>query len=175
MKITHTPRLHVLNLMINICIIALGLYSCNEPAKSKDKVNIKNDYDLISTYFKEQHHYALTDSINTIFILTDVGCMPCNKHFSELMTNYLNDPGSIFLILASGTNIDLSSYTGSKHAIFYGEPENIKNNILKQSKAIFIRNKQIDTTIIIDARQIEIQFQKITTKKSAENLTKETE
>ncbi|MBI3519982.1 MAG: hypothetical protein HY062_11570 [Bacteroidetes bacterium] len=162
MKKLHIPILCFWSVLINLGVLLLVLTCCTEKNTTTEVHKTENQYDSIADYLKRQHQYALSDSIKTIFILTDIGCMPCNKHFSELMSDNLSNSSSLFLILASGVNLDLSSFNSSKSKVFYDRPENITNIFLKQSKAIFIKHHQVDTSIIIEARQIDWQLKTIT-------------
>jgi len=141
------------------------MISCtqNNTGKLEEKQlkKTKSSYRVMADYFKEQQNYKLTTGIKTVFVLSDMGCPPCNKHFSQLMTDHLNDSSAVFLIIASGTNIDLSEYTKAKSRVFYDKPENIKNDLFNTSKAIFIKQQHIDTIIIIDARGFELQFKEM--------------
>lgn len=95
--------------------------------------------------------------------------MPCNKHFSELMKENLNDSSSLFLILASGSNIDISEFNNTNNRVFFDRDENHKNNLFYDSKILFFKGKQIDTMITIDARKIDIQIKKINELINTEN------
>ncbi len=165
MKAIHTQRLHALNLKISVFLILFFALSCTENSQknSEGKIEIKpkTSYELISDYFKEQQNYKLTTGIKTVFVLSDDGCPPCNKHFSQLMIHHLNDSSAVFLIVASGTNIDLSEYTKAKSRVFYDKPENAKNILFNKSKAIFIKQQHIDTIINIDARGLDLQFEEM--------------
>lgn len=147
--------LHVLSSGISFYLLMVLSAACSSPAKEKDK---PGSYEELASYFKEKQGYTLTEHTKRIFILNDEGCMPCNKHFSELMTENLDDSTSLFLILASATNIDLSEFAKLKHRVFYDRPENIKTKVFDKSGLIFLRHKAIDTIISIDARQLELQF-----------------
>lgn len=160
-KIMKLTLLHSLNLKISISVFTFLLMNCNTSINNDNEIKVKNAYEDIKLYFKEKQNYFLKNKIKTIFILTDIGCMPCNKHFSNLITDNLNDTSSLFLVLASSTNIDLTEFKKNKTRVFYDKPENIKDNLLRNSKAIFIKNNKIDTAITIDARQIDLQFREI--------------
>lgn len=142
-------------------LILLSLISCFKNNNETVTHIVPTEYDVIHKYFLERQNYSISNSDKTIFVLTDVGCMPCNKHFSELISDNLNDSTSIFLILANGSNLDLSLFNKKNKKVFFDKQENIKNDILKKSKAIFLEQSKVDTSIVIDARQIEIQFKEI--------------
>ena len=154
-------RFHFLNFKFLFLISSIALISCNSNTPITSKDIIKNEYDEIKFYFETKQNYQLNNNIKTIFVLTDVGCMPCNKHFSNLITENLNNSSSIFLILASSTNIDLTEFKKSRNNVFFDKQENLNIKNLKKSKVLFLKNNNIDTSIIIDARQIDLQFREI--------------
>jgi hypothetical protein len=155
-------NLRVLNLKISFILLLFFALGCSDTAEqTTENKPTESRYTTISNYFKERHQVTITDSIKAIFVLTDNGCGPCNKHFSELMASHMNTNTSLFLILASGTNIDLSEFKQSKSKIYYDKPENIAHHLFDETKAIFIQHQKIDTTITIDARLIDYQFSEI--------------
>jgi len=142
---------------LSICLY-FTFIACSDNAKQN---KIITDYELITIYFKEQQKFQVSDSIKTLFVLTDYGCMPCNKNFAEVMVKNLNNPSVLFLILAAGSNIDASEFMKSKNKIFFDLPENVKHHLFENSKVFFFKKNEIDTTIIINAQQIENQIDEI--------------
>lgn len=116
-----------------------------------------NKLEEITTYFKANHNYQVNDNTKAIFVLTSIGCKPCNRKFSELMiTNQYAGDEIIYLIKASKNIIDLSVYKSYNGIIFYDFE--YKDNIFDGSKVIFLNDKKIDTIVNIEALTLEESF-----------------
>jgi len=124
---------------------------------SCDKKSDDYRFEEITSYFITKHDYLVGDNTKAIFVLTSIGCKPCNKKFSELMiTNQYAQNDIVYLIKASKNIIDLSDYKSYSGTVFYDFT--YEDNIFDGSKVIFINNKKIDTIVNIEALTLEESF-----------------
>jgi hypothetical protein len=155
MKQTKIPHLACLIISLSFCLSTLFFSSCGQTdAKSKK-------YNLISDFLKTKHHYILDDKIKTIFVITDNGCFSCNKQFAQLASEKIKNSNVLFIIIGSETNIDISLFPKSNANILFDNPEFVHEDIFKQSSIFRLKEHQIDTTIVISARELESQVELI--------------
>ena len=84
--------------------------------------------------------------------------MPCNKKFLNLLKQNLSDTSAAFVIGVSSNYFDISEIKAS-HTIFMDQSLlETEYRLFYQSKVIYLKNRQVDTIITIDASQIEKQF-----------------
>lgn len=143
-----------------ICSL-LFILSCANPSEE--------EYTEIKQYFKNTHNYEIDDDLQAVFVLTSIGCRPCNKSFSQLMLDKNYNNNVIYLIKASRNAIDLSAYKNYEGIIFYDSK--FENNIFSNSKVIFIKDKKRDTIINIEALSLEKGFQLIESKMIERNIS----
>jgi hypothetical protein len=126
--------------------------SCNSTSK---KVEIYKKLDaVISDSLKIQKHY------NKIIILSESGCIGCNKRYSTFVSSNLHNSEILFIVTASGNNLDISSLMENKatNLVFDYKNNLAKTNIFDGSGAIFTSNNTIDTIILIDAKDFDAQL-----------------
>ena len=152
-----------LNLITSV-LITVFIYSCVN--NNKTNIYVKDDYKEISIYLKKTHKINLNDNINKLYVLTENGCHLCNKKFSDLILEKINNDKSIFIITATGDQIDITPFEIKHNNVL--KDRNIKDtalSIFNETKIIYFKNNKIDTIITIDASQIENQFEIICSRK----------
>ena len=143
--------------LINSILLVYILASCTE--NTIEKASTNTDSQTLIEYLKAKHRYELADKIKTVFILTENGCMSCNQKLAKLMANNLNKPHALFLVLAQGSRIDLSLFPQGKNNVLYDD-EIIRKSYFSETKILLLKNKHIDSTLLIDAKQLPEQFRK---------------
>lgn len=95
-----------------------------------------------------------------VIIISDNSCIPCNESFSDFVANLLNDHAVQFVIAAHADHLDLTPYVNSsrKDIVYDTKSFLIKNKVIKSSTVIFTKNGIVDTTITIDAKQLNDQL-----------------
>ena len=129
---------------IIIFLIFLNFCSCN--------FSSKNDYEKEIKLIENIEGVSISSKTEKIFILTEHNCAPCNKLFSEFMTNNIENPNFLFIINASGNVIDISTFkkaNSSKIVI-----TNLEEEFFTDTKLIKLKNKEIDTIIKISSENI---------------------
>jgi hypothetical protein len=132
----------------------LLLFSCGE---NKNKIILNRDQTLVS---------ILKDSLNiektysNIFVLTEDGCMACNKSFSVFMQNNYNE-NNLYLLAASGLIVDMSPFldkVSKKEMIEMPINYIQKHKILDGSGLIRMKGNKIDTIIRLNAENLSDQL-----------------
>lgn len=145
-----------LNLICSLAILLFGNSCANQDTKNN---YVKDDYKAISNYFLQRHQIKLTDKITKLFVLTENGCHSCNKKFSDLVIENIENEKSLFIITATGNQIDMMPFeTKRKNVIIDKNISDTTLSIFNETKVIYFKNNKIDTVIDIEARQIENQF-----------------
>ncbi|MES2133961.1 MAG: hypothetical protein V4506_16535 [Bacteroidota bacterium] len=136
------------------------LFGCNEPetTASRSQEGTKTQYDSILDYFNTRQHLKLNESFTKLFVVTENGCMPCNKKFLNLVKENLADTSAAFVIGVSGNYFDIAELKSSKNIFMDQSILETGYQLFHRSKIIYLKHKNIDTIITIDARQIEEQF-----------------
>ncbi len=123
----------------------------------------EREYNHYANYFKKEHQFLITDKINSIFILTENGCLPCNRKFSNLLSELKNKDSTLILIMASGTMVNISIFDLYPKNVIFAKNANSEKyyEFLQETKAIFISKNKIDTTLVLEAQNLESQFSEI--------------
>ena len=142
--------------LIKIFFFVIMLTSCN----FSSEIEIKSEVEKIKKFLLVKHKIKLSNKVNKIFVLTGYGCHSCNKKFSDLIQNNLQQENSFFIITANGNSIDLTPFLSfKKNLIIDNNIIDTTLNILNETKVIYFHNNVIDTIITIDAKKIENQFE----------------
>lgn len=143
------------NCFLLLCCFIL-CYSCNKSQPVSEK-HIKPG---LNDFFTKAKMHGYDQETTSILILSEEGCMSCNKMFSNLLQCFINKPNAIILISASGTRIDISPFQHDsiKNVLFDESNEFSDLNLVEKSGAIFLHKGQIDTIINIEARNLEEQL-----------------
>jgi hypothetical protein len=148
--------------LINRTALILILFFFGIGCNTEKAEEEKEEYAIIKKYFEERHQFNLNKDTKQIIVLSENGCVPCNKKFAAFISDSIDKGSSIILITASGARIDLSKFGVESENVFFDQ--NIYETayqLFYESKIIFISGNSIDTIITLDARQIEQQFELI--------------
>jgi len=105
-------------------------------------------YQQIKRYFNEIHHYTLhKDQI--IIVISNNGCMHCNRSFASNNERYIENRNITFLITADGNYLDISNYMNRKNVFFDNKKLLSDYNIPDKTKFIVIKDEKIDTVVNI--------------------------
>ena len=151
-------------LIVYLVLISLCLLSSCHQQETDIVTSVQGhntSYDSILDYFKTRHHKKLEPSVRRIFVLTENGCLTCNKKFLSLLKHNLSDTSAIFIVGVSANYFDISGLDSSKQVVIDQSLLETEYPMLHQSKVIYLRNKQVDTIITIDVTQIDQQFEAI--------------
>ena len=155
MKQRKIPHLVYLITSLSFGLSILFFSGCGKTDAKSEK------FTMVSDFLKTKHNYELNDTIKTIFVITDNGCFSCNKQFAQLASEKVKNSTVLFIIIGSETNIDLSLFPKSNANVLFDNPEFVHDDLFKQSSIFRIKDHQIDTTIIISARELESQIELI--------------
>lgn len=104
------------------------------------------------------HHYdpsVRMDGLRAVLVLSEQGCLPCNKAFARFAERHLADTTALLLINAVGTRIDLGPFLDSNERVIMDTDGLIATNgLLHGSGAIMLRAGAVDTIIPIQARDL---------------------
>lgn len=143
-----------LNFLLLTNLLLIGCLGSSSNSSSKDYAELK-------AYMKKVHSYKLDPNINTIFVLTDKGCAPCNKKFAKRLELMDND-SSVILITAKQTSINLSSFDiSTKKNVFHDLYFSDDYSFLRRSKVIYLGESKIDSVIQLNLPELDDQFNTI--------------
>ena len=141
--------------IINAIFLFL-FFSCTNSIKQNE---IKSSYQKLDS-FCVVNKICFLDTIKSIFILSDNGCISCSKSFIPLIEKYLVKKQTLFIITASSFRLDLSFLENINHKYIYldynKEFEELK--IIEKSGVIFTAQNKIDTILELEANQLFAQF-----------------
>lgn len=127
-------------------ILAIAFSSCSSSIQTK--VDEQNDQ-LERLVYVDGKVQQIND-LKAIFVLTEEGCLPCNRSFGEIIENHLEDSTCLIWVTAMGTGLDISAYrSNEKHVIWDYEDRMRAVGILKGSGVILLQDGRIDTVIQI--------------------------
>jgi hypothetical protein len=148
MKVTK-QNLHCLRYLGRLVIGLTIFFSCaNHSVKTPE-----NQFKVLEKYFAVNHKFQLNKNISEILILSDQGCITCNKSFANILSQRINNPHLLLVITASGNAVDLSKFIENKSEnIFYDYKAEVSDLLnLKGSGIISISDQKVDTIIVLDA------------------------
>jgi len=132
-----------MNRYLLIILLIFGNFYCD--------IDRSKDYKL--TEYFNKYNISL-DSLKAIFVLDEVGCVTCNKSFSNLITYRLDNPKIKLILISRGSLIDISSLIKSKNTIIDFGGTFYKLGLCQNSSAILLKNGKIDTIIEINATNL---------------------
>lgn len=134
-------------------IFLISIFSCQSDDKELTNTQI------VSKILDDSLGIERVEQYNRIFILTERGCVSCNRSFSNFIEKELDDH-SLCILNASGRIVDISYYLENelKNVAFDYDNLFITNNIVETSSVIYLKNKEIDTIIELNVEQLERQF-----------------
>lgn len=142
---------------INLILGAVLLvFSCSK----NQKPDLSDKYALLASYFEDAHNHQLDESSWGIVVISNRGCITCNRKFADFMAQQNENSNLIYIITASSSAIDISPFINmNSKFVFFDERNKIgKLSLLEGSGFIFLGDQQIDTVIEIKANQIESRF-----------------
>ncbi|MGM0478401.1 MAG: hypothetical protein ACQERC_04185 [Bacteroidota bacterium] len=100
------------------------------------------------------------DRYDRVFILTERGCVNCNRSFSNFIEKEL-DEHSLCIVNASGRIVDISYYqkNEAQNIIFDYDRFFVKNDVIETSSVIYLKNNEVDTIVELDEEQLGRQFE----------------
>lgn len=133
-----------------------------QQAPKHSKVVTLSENEQVLTYFKEQGH-PLQMGKQKVLVISDYGCYSCNKKFATLAEDFLADSTTYILISMSPERFDVLKFeqSKSKNLIFDHSIDYDKYPYLKKSKAIFLNNQNIDSTIVISIDKLDEKLERI--------------
>ena len=95
-------------------------------------------------------------SLRAILVITEQGCITCNREFSTLVAKHLDDPNVLFWVSARGTEINISDFKVHPDYVFWDYNQDMaRSGLLEGSGALLLQNGHVDTIISLDARYLE--------------------
>ncbi len=135
--------------------VALLLNACDVSDKFSDS---RADERLSALIAKHRTDISL-DELKAIIVITEDGCLSCNKALSGLVQDHLEDKTALYWVSAIGTGVDISPYKRHGNRVVWDIDEDLKfSGILTGSGAIILHNGQIDRVLHLDARTLPETF-----------------
>lgn len=147
MKSILPTKLHliIMNIKMLLLIIVIQLSSCSHDDNS-------SKYNQLNTYLKLKE--IDISKKQSILILSDKGCINCNRSFSNLIQNYLDRDDVLVINQADGSRLDITLYLNHEKVINDFNKKLDAYIDLNHSAAIFIHDAHIDTIVSIEAKTI---------------------
>jgi hypothetical protein len=145
---------------ILFCFVLISFLSCSEQ-KSKE-------YAHIEKYFKDTHKFHLDSTIDKIVVITEgTGCIFCDRSFSKIVLEKFQNKNTVILSTATGTCIDIQPFLAiEKNCFFDWQLNKEKYPEFVSSRIIFLKNKEIDTVIVINSTELMQQLEFLKTIKN---------
>jgi len=139
-KIKHSLcGLRLNNIFFFIVLVFFLFSSCRQ----------SNETQRIKDYFAENYNYTIKAN-QIIILLSNNGCIHCNRTFAENEIKYIGNKKVIFLITASENYLDLSHYL-NKENVFFDDKEILSDyGVENKSGFIEIKNNKIDTIVHVE-------------------------
>lgn len=97
-----------------------------------------------------------------IVVVSEEGCMPCNRKLAEAMGEALDDTTALFVVSAMGAGVDISPFLDRPGQVIWDRKENLrKSGILSGSGAIFLSDGRIDTIIPVQLEGLQERLEAI--------------
>ncbi len=125
-------------------LILLCLISC-QPKSSSEQ---------LFEYAKEQG-IEIHPTTRAIVVLSNKGCVSCNKAFLDFSKDFLNQAGVQYILAANGGLLDIRPFLSSKSVSFDKKHIIHKKGLIEKSGVFFLNEEQhIDTLVNIEAKSI---------------------
>ena len=140
---------------VNIICLALLIisYGCS--------TTNNKDYNLITNYVKKNFNGYNTKKQSCILLLTENGCIPCNRMYAKFIQDrFINKDNAYIVLCASGSIVDIKPFifNDSIKNVCEDEKEIFTKEIYPYSAAILIKENKVDTIIQITSTNIEKTF-----------------
>ncbi|MBN2669544.1 MAG: hypothetical protein JXR60_09975 [Bacteroidales bacterium] len=119
----------------------------------------QTDYDKINS-FLEKHQFEAS-RYKYIFVIDDDGCLKCNRYFSEYSSQLVHDSLVFFILSTDGSYFPLDEIEQCNNIIWDSDQAFKSMLSLKSSTFIKIDNNRIDTTIEINAYNLQEKIEYI--------------
>ncbi len=121
----------------------------------------KTASDELFNYAKEQG-FEISPSTKAIVVLSNNGCITCNRTFFNLSQDYLNQKEIQYILTANGGMLDIRPFLTADNVIFDREQMIHKKGLIKSSGVFFLNEQQnIDTLVNIEAKNIQLSLEYI--------------
>lgn len=127
--------------MFFLCFSLFVLQSCNNNFSKSDE--LKNELKKLNI--------ELHSKIKYVFILTDNDCYSCNKKFSILLKEKLNDENSIIIVNSKGLVYNISEFENKKNVVKI----NSLDSFYQKTKIMYIENMEMSSELVIDVHNID--------------------
>jgi len=95
------------------------------------------------------------DNLRAIMVVTERGCLSCNRAFADMLTEHLNDTTMLFWVSAMGQGVDISPFQLASGRVIWDYEDRLRPlGLAEGSGAILIQHGAIDTIIPLDAKNI---------------------
>jgi len=95
-----------------------------------------------------QGHRVRVEGLQAVMVLTDVGCIGCNRSFSEFVMRYIEDPRVCIVVSAGGQHFDISALLEKKDRIVWDDASAFKDlGLLSGTGAVLLNDHEVDTVI----------------------------
>lgn len=128
-----------------IGLVLLFLISCQPKHTSKSLLD----------YAKEQN-IEIKSTTKAVFVLSNIGCITCNRAIFNLAADYLNQEGVQYIVTANGGLLDIRPFLEAKNVSFDKKQIIHNKELIKSSGVFFLNERQdIDTLVNIEAKDIQ--------------------
>lgn len=127
---------------INLILGAVLLvFSCSK----NQKPDLSDKYALLASYFEDAHNHQLDESSWGIVVISNRGCITCNRKFADFMAQQNENSNLIYIITASSSAIDISPFINmNSKFVFFDERNKIgKLSLLEGSGFIFLGTNKL--------------------------------
>ncbi|MEI6773291.1 MAG: hypothetical protein WCL18_00185 [bacterium] len=129
-----------------------------------DNIDIQEDYGQgIMDYLKQSGYTSYTlQSYDYIVLVSETGCIGCDKSFSAMVSQKVTMPNILFIIMATGAIVDISAYKPAKNVIMYtyNKDERKLNHRIEyySPKVVFLCKGKLYSTFELEAPILEDQL-----------------
>lgn len=146
-------------------LFLLLVFSCNDGVDETQKHNglgvesIRETQHVLPSEVEDFCiiNFGFEDNLSGILILTEKGCINCNRKFAMLVEELIHNDNVGIVINAQGSNVDISPFIEYKDRsnLVFDRSNLIKELNLKNSSIAVVK----DTLIYITAKSLEQDFQ----------------
>lgn len=133
-----------------VMVSACGL---STPRKAEDA------YSRLKDFLVEARGEDGAETAKVVVVLSESGCMSCNRQYAKWMEDHMQDSHYYFVIEAIGTYVDISAF-GEPSPQFYMDKNSRFTGLglLQGSGAIFMGQDRIDTIVALNAKDLDAQI-----------------
>lgn len=128
------------------------LISCGPNTKEDKGPQTREIGKLVHAYKSDED----LGSLRAVVVITEQGCLPCNRAFSNLIDTHLNDPSLLIWVSAMGTSLDISAFKANPKQVIWDYDQTMqRSGLIDGSGVILLRGGAVDTVITLDARSLD--------------------